>query len=196
MASDGAQFCPGCGNQIAGNLQQTVAAAPHAGGFGATGYAPAQAYSTASRAPYVISIILGVLLLGVTATLIIVLLGGGNKSAIKSGMGPGDTVKTVFDLGLKMVDKTKDGSIGKSDLEAAYDTAVDVLPVDKLRSRLREEMDRSGGIKSVEIEKEDVNGDRATVYFRVNSNNGRTERDRVNMIREGGKWKFDIDDMR
>ena len=194
MASDGAQFCPGCGNNIGGFGTHTTDAPSLEGNLGATAFAPAAAYPQQSRWPYVLSIILGVLLLAVTVTLIIVLIGGGNRSAIKSGMGPGETLKTVYQTGTSLVEKINDGSFTKGDLLTAYDTMLDVVPAEKIRDRLKIEMDKEGGPPSMEIVDEEINGDKAIVTFRMHSKRERSSpRDeKVPMIRDNGKWKFDV----
>ncbi|HXG95285.1 MAG TPA: zinc ribbon domain-containing protein [Blastocatellia bacterium] len=196
-ASPGAQFCPGCGASFLA-YQQTVASTSQS--FGPMGYgaAPVPAPRAASRAPVITSVVLAVLLVGVSVALVISLLSGkgfggtGAKSAIKSGMGPGETVKTVYKTSTSLYDKLVDGSFDKGDFEVAYDTLVDVLPVDKIRDRAKQEIKKADfRIPSLEVVSEDINGDRATVRIRT-TERGLDREGEVAMIKEGGKWKFDV----
>lgn len=51
---------------------------------------------------------------------------------------------------------------------------------------------REGTIDKVEIIKEEVRGEGATVIFRIHYKNGDTEKKSESMIKEDGKWKIAV----
>ncbi len=63
---------------------------------------------------------------------------------------------------------------------------------DKLRMGLaaqHQEMRANGGISSISITNEIVNGDLATLDVAISYGNGTTEQDQWDLIREGGGWR-------
>lgn len=186
-----ARFCPNCANDLSGYVRQAQPQPQpmnygQQAGYNQQGYGAAPVYGRPSRTPWIVSIILGVLLLGVSTALIIVLLGGrGNKSLIKGSLGPGETLKTVI-LGA-------DQAVRSGDEEMAFDTLRDVVALEPFKVKARQELDKSGGIKQVDIIEEQIEGDRAFVRAKVTLGNGRAENtERIPMIKQQGKWKFEI----
>ncbi len=111
--------------------------------------------------------------------------GGGNKSLIKGSLGPGETLKTVI-MGA-------DQAVRSGDEEMAFDTFRDVVALEPFKIKARQELDKSGGIKQVNIIEEQIEGDRAFVRAKVTFGNNRSEdTDRIRMIKQDGKWKFEI----
>jgi hypothetical protein len=155
-------------------------------GYGQQAYGAAPVYGQPSRTPWIVSIVLGVLLAGaLTALLIVLLSGGGNKSLIKGSLGPGETLKTVI-LGA-------DQAVRAGDEEMAFDTIRDVVALEPLKVKARQGLDESGGIKQVDIIEEQIEGDRAYVRAKITFGNGKSENtDRMRMIKHDGKWKFEI----
>ncbi len=51
---------------------------------------------------------------------------------------------------------------------------------------------RNGTIHEIEILKEEVRGEGATVYFRIHFKDGKTKDDDEPLIKEGGQWKITI----
>lgn len=197
MASPGAQFCPNCGSNVAGFAQSAVSTSQSGMGYAPATYSPAPTAGAGPRASVVISIVLGVLLVAVSTALIIVLVGKSGSSAIKQGMSPGETLKTVYKTGTDLFDRLTSNSFSESDLLTAYATMLDVVPAEKVRDRLKIEVNKEGGIPSLEVVDEEINGDRAMVTFRIHSrrndyNGYPSHLERIAMIKENGKWKFDV----
>jgi len=51
---------------------------------------------------------------------------------------------------------------------------------------------RNGTIQRIEILKEEVRGEGATVHFRIHFKDGKTKDDDEPLIKEGGQWKITI----
>jgi hypothetical protein len=79
-------------------------------------------------------------------------------------------------------------------IELLSSKIVDALGKPKLEVSLSAETERvkeKGGIKSVVIEKEDINGETATVKSMITFGNGETRNDESKLVKENGKWKVD-----
>jgi len=59
--------------------------------------------------------------------------------------------------------------------------------------RACDELTRNGTIQTIEILKEKVRGEGATVYYRIHFKDGNTETFSQGFIKEGGQWKITID---
>src|SRR5918912_525152 len=176
---DDAQFCLECGHNIAASAQQTAGTPPYipySSDSATTAVYPpapvtAPVYLPQGRNIYrPLSIVLGVLLLGVTVFLIIVLVRVSGQSAIKAGMTPRQTIESLKTTAKNLYDKLAANNISEGDLLTAYSTAMDVIPKearDELIRRMRMEVDRGGGLPTIEVVSENVNGDRATVILRI-----------------------------
>lgn len=103
--------------------------------------------------------------------------------------GPGDTVKEL------------NYAMEKGDL----DTVKKIVPGlagmmgdEKLKAMMTEasaEAKKKGGIKSVEILKEEINGDTATVEHKVTWGNGDEETETSELAKVDGQWIISMDDM-
>jgi len=212
MASDGAQFCTNCGYNFQTADQQapeTIPYAPYSStteptAVYTTGSASAAAYQPQPRNIYrILSVVLGVLLLGVSVVLIIVLSRVSGKSAVKSGMTPRQTIESVYKAGTDLYEKLAADNLTEGDLLVAYSTMMDLIPNEAKKQMIRMmkyEVERSGGLPKLEVVSEDISpsGDSATVVVRVTTMRGpdlqpRTETSPpIPMIKEDGKWKLDV----
>lgn len=103
--------------------------------------------------------------------------------------GPGDAVKEL------------NYAMEKGDL----DTVKKIIPGlagmmgdEKLKAMMTEasaEAKKKGGIKSVEILKEEINGDTATVEHKVTWGNGDEETETTELAKVDGQWIISMDDM-
>lgn len=199
--ADGTQICPRCGNSISGygSQSQTV---PYANNAVPTGsYAGTPTYQSPARNPYrILSLVLGVLLVGVSVVLVILLLRISGSSAIKAGMTPRQTIEALNTLGKDLYDKLNNDKLGAGDIQTAYNTVLDVIPKDvqnELTRRMKKEMNRGGGYPKIEVVDEKVDGDKATVRIHIHQEReGMPPMDETSpdipMIKEDGKWKFDL----
>lgn len=103
--------------------------------------------------------------------------------------GPGDTVKELnyaMEKGdLATVKKIIPGLAG-------------MMGDEKLKAMMTEasaEAKKKGGIKSVEIIKEEINGDTATVEHKVVWGNGDEETESTELAKVDGQWIVSMDDM-
>lgn len=72
---------------------------------------------------------------------------------------------------------------------------LNVLSRDKLKSGLADgtrQVKSKGGIKSIDIAKEEVVGETADVQSKVNFGNGESKTDKSKLIKENGEWKIDL----
>lgn len=104
------------------------------------------------------------------------------------GNSPRSAVKAFYDAveegrvedALKMVSSQVTSSIGIDKTRAA------------LQSATREIHDK-GGLKSLDIVKEDVVGEVAEVEVRIHYGNGTEETEKVKVVKENGEWKIQPD---
>lgn len=102
--------------------------------------------------------------------------------------GPGDSVKDLM------------GAFEEGDAETIKELApqMGMLGDDKLESMATQmalEAKKKGGIKSVDIKEETVDGDSATVKFVVNWGNGESEEEETaELAKLDGKWIMDMGD--
>jgi hypothetical protein len=97
---------------------------------------------------------------------------------------PGDTVK-------KMVEKMEKGDVSVSKL-LAKDLAA-LLGDEKLKASVEEEsskMKEKGGVASVTIDEEVIEGDTAKVKYTITYGNGDTESENADLVKEEGAWKI------
>ena len=59
-------------------------------------------------------------------------------------------------------------------------------------SMLTADIKEKGGIKAIDIKKEEINGDTATVTYVVKYGNGSTKEDTDKLIKQDGKWKLHV----
>lgn len=116
------------------------------------------------------------ILIGVTATIGIMLNGCFRPS-------PG----TVFKNYMKSLEK------GKIDEAMKFypDSFSQTFGQDKVRVvtvQSSQEIQAKGGIKSLKINQEDVQGDLATVKFTIVFGNGSTEADEIQLLKHDGQW--------
>ena len=206
-----ARFCLECGYNISSSALQspdTLPYTPYSSNSAATAVYPPAPVTSPVYQPRVrniyrlLSIVLGILLIGVTVFLIIVLVRVSGQSAIKAGMTPRQTIESLNTTAKNLYDKLAANNISEGDLLTAYSTAMDVIPKearDELIRRMRMEVDRGGGLPTIEVVSENVNGDRATVILRIRVQRpGMPPREDTSppipMIKEDGKWKFDLSD--
>jgi len=102
--------------------------------------------------------------------------------------GPGTVVEKFF--------KALEG--GEIDEAIGYlsSRAVQTLGADKWRSALAEmsrQIEAEGGMGEVKVLNEIENGDIATVEVELTDNNGNSDTETFNLVKEDGDWKIDID---
>ncbi|HXG92514.1 MAG TPA: zinc-ribbon domain-containing protein [Blastocatellia bacterium] len=196
LVAPGARFCPNCASPIAAGAGQGAA---FGGGYNAAQAGPyygGQGYAPEPRAKSSMPVIIG-------AVVLLVLIGAGiaayfiwfnkpsgsNSNSNTSGgstskapsQSPGDSMKKLISA-LESGDRaTVRSLVAKSEGESA---------VDELFRDAADDMRRAGGVDTVSINKEDVNGDTATVQFEVKYRNGKSDRDTVRLIKEDGVWKL------
>ncbi len=59
-------------------------------------------------------------------------------------------------------------------------------------SDLTDEIKREGGLKSINIQSEEITGDTAKVVFVITYGNGTTKNDNEKLIKEQGAWKITV----
>ena len=102
--------------------------------------------------------------------------------------GPGSTVQKFF----QAVDK------GKVEESMGYlsSSTIQALGHEKWQAALIEmsnQMSTQGGLKSVDINEETVNGDIAQITVTVIMKDGSEDTDRMDLIKEDGDWKIQMD---
>ena len=99
--------------------------------------------------------------------------------------GPADTVQKFF----RHLEK---GQI--ADASALLSSrAVGQVPPEKLRSGLENgarQIASKGGIRSVKVQKEEIQGELASVTLLITYGNGSTESDNSKLVKEDGRWKL------
>ncbi len=116
--------------------------------------------------------------------IVLVLALAGLISCGKRDAAPGDTVK-------KMVEKMEKGDLSVSKL-LAKDLAA-LLGDEKLKAAVEEqsaEMKEKGGVTSVTIDEEVIEGDTAKVKYTIAYGNGDTESEKADLVKEEGDWKI------
>lgn len=99
---------------------------------------------------------------------------------------PGGTVRSFF------VDLEK-GEINEA-TDALSNSSVDGYMGSKIKMALSEvpaSFDERGGIKNIEILDENVNGDLATVSYRINFKDDTSEEGVMDLVKEDDGWKID-----
>ncbi len=105
-----------------------------------------------------------------------------------AGSGPGTTVEKYY----QAVES------GKSDAALKLFSSKELEDEDTKKKLLAliamgtEEIKTKDGIKSIEIEKEEIDGDSAKVTAKVTYGNGKTDSQKVKLIKEDGKWKLTL----
>jgi len=92
---------------------------------------------------------------------------------------PGDTVK-------KFYDKLGNGEINEA-IDLYSDSAVDTFGKGKVKGILSEEVDKHQGAE-IEIKEEEINGDVATVTYKVKLEDGTEKTISNKLVKEDGKW--------
>lgn len=106
-----------------------------------------------------------------------------------SSSGPGDTIKE-----LNYALEKGDGDAVKKIVPGMAGMVGD----DKLRGMMTEasaEAKKKGGIQSIEILKEEINGETATVEHKVVWGNGEEESDTTELTKVDGEWIVSMEDM-
>jgi len=100
--------------------------------------------------------------------------------------GPGDTVKRFF--------RAMDGGRIEDAIQTLDPELRQTLGDRKLRTVLAaqaEELRRKhGGIARVQVEREDIRGDLATVEVRIRFKDGSERRDTEKLVRRDGRWRI------
>lgn len=78
----------------------------------------------------------------------------------------------------------------KEVIEEAKKLPIDV--VSQMASMMKANADRMGGLKSLTVLSEKVEGDRATVKMKTVWGNGQEETEDVGLIRSDGRWVIDM----
>lgn len=117
-------------------------------------------------------------------TIVLAIVMAGLVSCGKKDAAPGDTVK-------RMVEKMEKGDLSVSKL-LAKDLAA-LLGDEKLKAAVEEEsnkMKEKGGVTSVTIDEEVIEGDTAKVNYTIAYGNGDTESEKADLVKEDGDWKI------
>jgi len=64
----------------------------------------------------------------------------------------------------------------------------------EMKKRLWDEITKQGTIKDIEILKEEVRGEGATVSFKITYKDGSVVESEESLVKEGGKWKVSFSD--
>jgi hypothetical protein len=174
MVADDTQLCPRCGNAITGSASQPQTISSSNNSVPTASHAATPSYQAPTRNLYrIFSLVLGVLLVGVSVVLIILLVRVSGSSAVTAGMGPGETLKTVDQPGKEMYNKLADNKLTEGDILTAYRTTMDIFPKAVKREKV-EELAMAGrlflelkDISSIEVVDESIDGDKATVSVRI-----------------------------
>ena len=104
------------------------------------------------------------------------------------GSGPGRTVQKFFT------------AVDRGEIEEAMSyfssRTIQTLGADKWRAVLLEatrELDNVGGIAVVDIIDENIKGETAWVTVEITYGDGSSETDSMDLIKEDGNWKIDVD---
>lgn len=111
-----------------------------------------------------------------------------------SGGGPGDALKDYFVAMQKgEYEKFAEG-IDLSNTESDQQQAVREGYASLLKEKFAKDLEKKGGIKSVEILSEDIasDGKTAVVKFKVVYGNGVEQSDEQKMVKTDGKWLMDV----
>lgn len=103
----------------------------------------------------------------------------------KSGGGPGAVAKLYYqyldsgssDAAVKLMSKEVVKTMGEEKVKAAVSAASMALKM-------------KGGVKSIEIVKEDIKGDKADVSMKIKFGNGEDQNAEASMVKEDGTWKM------
>lgn len=106
-----------------------------------------------------------------------------------SSPGPADTVKSFHK-------HVANGEVEKAS-EMMSGEIVEMIGEEKLQAGLAEQtktIREMGGIESFDILSEEVNGQVATVTYKVTYGNGDIEEDEADLMKIDGKWRFSMGD--
>lgn len=98
------------------------------------------------------------------------------------GASPGDTV-TQFARAMEAGDAEKMKELCP-DLEKTLGSGM----IDKMATQMKDEAEANGGIDSITIDKEEINGDTAKVTATVTNGNGDSNTEDFELKKEDGKW--------
>jgi hypothetical protein len=95
------------------------------------------------------------------------------------GRSPGDTVE-------KFYDEIKNGEINEA-IDLTGDNIVDRFGKSKLKALFSEQVDRYQGAE-IEIKEEEINGEVATVTYKVKLEDRTEENQEQKLVKEDGEW--------
>jgi len=102
------------------------------------------------------------------------------------GAGPGDTIKAWSSAMNEGKYSEVEQYLSKNVLAASKQVGDGAI------KQMADGMTNNGTLSKIEIESEEVNGDRATVKFKVHFKDGSVEPGEGTLVKEEGKWKVDF----
>lgn len=108
--------------------------------------------------------------------------GGGNT--------PGDAVKDLT-YAMEAGDAEKVKELVPELSENLGDDKIETLVKQSAK-----EAEANGGVKSITIDKEEIDGDKATVTATMVDGNGNSETDEFELVKKDGKWVHSMGDMK
>jgi hypothetical protein len=104
--------------------------------------------------------------------------------------GPGTAATSAMRAGAAGDAETLRKYLPRDVLEQARQLPGDMVA--RLATMMKSGADRRGGLKSLTIVSEKVEGDRATVHVKAVWGDGREETDEIGLIRSDGRWVLDL----
>ena len=181
-----AKFCQTCAAPInAGAGGTMVAGQPYSSGqnfqnYGAQDYSGGAGYSGQSYATGTTRSNKTPLIIG--AIVLVLLIGGGLAAyfLLSGSQSPTDVTKKFIN------------AIASKDKAAAKNLAAKSTNTSELDGFVDDaggDIQRAGGIDTININKEDVNGDTASVQFEIKYKNSKSDKGTMSLVKEDGAWK-------
>ena len=191
----GAKFCNNCAAPLAGAGASHAQPANAQPAYAQPGYAPRSGPSFLggpNRKPILIAASVGgVALIGLTILLIVLLSGGGGGGAST----PGEAVRSLINAELRGDTNQFISYFTKQDRDAIAAAGPErrKLIENVVQQASKQAKDR--GMPTINIKKEDVNGNNANVEFEVKWKDGETEQGSMRLVKEDGSWRVRAQDV-
>lgn len=96
------------------------------------------------------------------------------------GRSPGDTVKKYYD-------EVKNGEFNQA-IDLVSDFAIVMAGEPSIKASMSRKQDRLQGSEFLEIKEKEVNGDIATVTYKIKLEDGTKENEKQKLLKEDGEW--------
>jgi rRNA maturation protein Nop10 len=183
----GARFCKNCASPIAGagaSPQYDQPAYPQ------PGYAMPSRGGPNRRTLIIAAVAGGVILLTGIILLIVLLPGGGGAST------PGQAVKSLISAQLQGDTNGFISYFTKQDRDAINAAGPERKKIIEDVVKQTASQAKTRGMPDVNIKKENINGDFATVDFEVKWKDGETEQTQFRLVKEDGNWRVRASDIK